>query len=149
MKRFIALTLMILMILIIITLDSGFSAVAYFINMPSLILIVFIVFPMLILSDQLSDFFRGFKFLMTNMEITNKELKASENAIRLAIKLVYLSGVFGVITGVVLILGRLDDLSALGPALAVAILTFFYAIIINLFLHAIQGKLRKERIYRS
>lgn len=149
MKRLLALLVILITLLSILLLGGGYRGLAYFIDIPSLLLIAFILFPTLILSDQLKDYLRGFSFLMVQGEMTTKEIEVSLNAMDLAIKTVYFSGGFGALAGLVMILGSLNDPTSFGPALAVAILTFFYAVIINLFQYAVKSRLKKESIYRS
>ncbi|MCT4509519.1 MAG: hypothetical protein N4A48_12345 [Tepidibacter sp.] len=125
------------------------SEVRLFVDIPSLILIILFTFPMLILADLFQDFIRGYKIATGSFEYTLKELKASKNAMDLCIKLVYISSVIGAIIGFVSSIRYIGDLSKVGPAIAVSILTVFYAFIINLVQHAVSAKIKKEIIYRE
>ena len=149
MKRIISIIFMLLCMLLVIILDSGFQGITTFWNAPSLIIILVITIPMLIFSDNFSDVFRGFQIAMTNREYTSKELECSHYAIGLTIRLIFLSAFFGFLVGGIGILGNISDPSRIGPSMAVCFLTIYYAAIINIFLYGIQAKVRKELIYRK
>lgn len=149
MKRIIAICLLVFILMLGVSLDTGISGLIAYWNIPSLLVVGIIVISMLMLSDNISDFFRGFNIVMTDKAYTTKELKASHNAIDTGIKLTYLSGIVGLIIGMIGLLSRLDDPSAIGPALAVAMLTVLYAALINIILYASRAKIKKELIYRK
>jgi len=148
-KRILAIGFLLLSLIGTVSMGMGMSGVALFVDMPSLILIILFTFPMLILADLFEDFIRGYKIATGSFEYTLKELKSSKNAMDLCIKLVYISSVIGAIIGLVSVLRYIGDLSKVGPAIAVSILTVFYAFIINLVQHAVSAKIKKEIIYRE
>ena len=62
------------------------------------------------------------------------------------------SGFVGTLVGVVLMLGSLTDPAAVGPSMAVALLTVFYAVLLKYFIFGpIQGGLdeRLDKIYEE
>lgn len=119
------------------------------ISLIVLIAFFILLIAMLTLSDNLSDFLRGFSIVMTDNEFTTKELKASLNAIEASIKLTLTSAVIGLFIGTIGILTQIDNPSKIGPAAAIALLTVLYAFIINLFLYGTKAKIKKELIYRG
>lgn len=149
MKRIFGIILLAVILILMILLDQGINGLFTFWNAPSLIIVLVITLSMLMLSDNLSDFTRGFNIVMSSKEYTTKELNSSYNAIDTSIKLIYLSGFIGIMIGCIGILSQIDDPSAYGPALAVALLTVFYSALINIFLYATRAKIKKELIYRS
>ena len=54
-----------------------------------------------------------------------------------------LAGLFGTILGIVMILGYGLDSNALGPNIAVALVTLFYAVVFDIILVALRGRLEK------
>lgn len=149
MKRILSILIMVIFMILAIALDSGIVGLVAFWNFPSLILILVIVFPMLIFSNNMPDYIRAYDIAITNHDYTTKELECSYTALGLAIRLTYLAAVFGFFTGLIGILSHIDDPSAFGPALAIALLTVYYAAIMNIFQYAIQAKVKKELIYRK
>lgn len=146
MKRILTLVVMVIAMQLAIVIDKGVAGLVAFWNAPSLVIVLVIPISMLILSGTLQDFLVGLKFAVINNSISVKQLKASRNAYDLGIKLVMLSAVFGSMTGFVNLLSSLDDPSAIGPALAIALLTIYYAVIINMFLYGIRSKIKRELI---
>lgn len=149
MKRILSIIILFAILLGMILIDSGTNGLVTFINMPSLIIIVVPVFAMLVLSDNLSDFFRGFNIVMTDNSYTTKELNASLNAIETTIKLVSITAVIGFFIGFTQILAYYYESSLFGPSMGVAVLTILYALIINLFLYGTKAKIKKALIYRA
>ena len=71
------------------------------------------------------------------------ELKNIIGAVGAAQKLTVFGALVAMIMGGVFIMGNLDDMSSLGPNLAVCFLTGFYAVLIEIFL--LPLKLNAER----
>jgi hypothetical protein len=93
-------------------------------------------------SGLLGDFLKGFKVMgEKENSFTALELKRMLIANKLTISLILLSGFMGSIIGVIGILRHLKDMF-IGPSLAMAILTFFYAIILTVLLIPIQAKIK-------
>lgn len=57
-----------------------------------------------------------------------------------------LAGALGTIIGVVIMLQNLDDLSTIGPPLAMAILTIFYGLIVKFFAAAAESRVKFKSI---
>ena len=113
-----------------------------YIDFPSIVLIIGFTIPILMASGLLGDFMKGFK-VMSEKEnsFTALELKRMLIANKLAISLILLSGIMGSIIGGIGILTHLDNLQ-IGPSLAMAVLTFFYAIIFTVLFIPIQAKIK-------
>ncbi len=110
----------------------GISAIAWFIDMPSLILIVLVLIPGLFIMGEWKDFIKAFSVGIR--PYTLLELKNIIGAVSAAQKLTIYGALFAIITSGVLIMGQLDALEKLGPNLAVCFLAGFYALIIEFFL---------------
>lgn len=70
------------------------------------------------------------------------ELKKTEVALQLMIKLLLFSGLFGSIIGIVSILSNLSEISKIGSNLSVALLTFFYSVLIVFILLPVRAKVK-------
>jgi len=141
----------VLLILIVVatTFSGGPHAITAFLDPASLLFIIVIMFSMLMVAGQLSDYFRAYSIIMGNTNYTLKELKSSIIAINLAIRSCYLSGILGSITGGIMVMMFLSTPMRIGPMAAVAVLTLFYSLFMNLLHYAIKASLDKEVIYRE
>lgn len=133
--------ILIFMGLLIGTTQFSATLITY-IDFPSIIVIIGFTAPILMASGLLGDFLKGFKVMgEKENSFTALELKRMLIANKLTITLIMLSGVMGTIIGWIGILTRLNDMM-IGPSLAVAVLTFFYAVIFTVLLIPIQAKIK-------
>lgn len=134
-----------------ISVAGDLSNISYYLDVPSLLFIILPTSAMLAFSDLFKDYGRAYKIVWGNLEYTTKEIKASLEALSLSIKLVTLSGISGIIIGLVSILeGAVNYPNAvIYASSAVMLLTGLYAILINLIQYAMKSKLTKELIYRE
>ncbi len=110
----------------------GLSSVAWFLDLPSLLLIVLILIPGLIIMREWKDFLKAFSVGIKPYSLL--ELKNIVEAVGAAQKLTVYAALFAIIISGVLLMGRLDDPSIIGPNLAVCFLSGFYAVIIEFLL---------------
>ena len=118
----------------------GFSAVVWFLDLPSLLLITLILFPGLAIMGAWKDFFKAFSVGIKPYSLL--QLKNIIEAVDAAQKLTICGALFAIIISGVLIIGRFDP-STMGPNLAVCFLSGFYAVIIEFLL--LPLKLNAER----
>ena len=109
----------------------GFSAVTWFLDWPSLILVLLILIPGLIIMGEWKDFTKSFSVGIKQYSLL--ELKNIIGAVDAAQKLTIYGALFAIIISGVLIIGRFDP-STMGPNLAVCFLSGFYAVIIEFLL---------------
>lgn len=117
------------------------SSIAWFIDFPSILLILLILIPGLIIMGEGKDFIKSFSVGIKEYSLL--ELKNIIEAVGAAQKLTVFGALFAVIASGILILGNIGDLSFIGPNLAVCFLAAFYASIIEFFL--LPLKLNAER----
>lgn len=110
----------------------GLSAILWFLDLPSLSLIVFVLFPGLLIMGAWKDFIKAFSVGIKPFSLL--QLKNIVEAVGAAQKLTVYGALFAIIISGVLIMGRLNDPSTLGPNLAVCFLSGFYAVIIEFLL---------------
>ena len=110
----------------------GMSAVYWFLDFPSLLLIVLIFFPGLIIMGEWKDFLKAFSVGIKPYSLL--ELKNIIGAVDAAQKLTIYGALFAIIISGILLMGRLDDPSTIGPNLAVCFLAGLYAVIIEFLL---------------
>ncbi len=110
----------------------GVSAIAWFLDLPSFLLIALILFPGLIIMGAWKDFIKAFSVGIRSYSLL--ELKNIIEAVGAAQKLTLFGALFAIIISALLLLGRLDDLAIMGANLAVCFLSGFYAVIIEFIL---------------
>ena len=124
--KIISLLIIVSAILGTILLASGIGA---FIDVPSLLTVIIPV----IASISAKHGLEGFKELFREGENQSKVLHTmGVTAI--------LSGAIGTMIGFIIMLGNLSDQSAIGPALAIVLLTIFYGLLIFLFTTLLSTK---------
>ena len=124
--KIISLLIIVSAILATILLASGIGA---FIDVPSLLTVIIPV----IASISAKHGLEGFKELFREGENQNKVLHTMGVTGIIA-------GAIGTMIGLIIMLGNLSDKSALGPALAIALLTLFYGLLIFLFTTLLSTK---------
>lgn len=123
------------------TVISG--APAAFVDLPSIIVILAFCIPMLMASGLLPDLLRGFRLMGQKVNtLSLLELKKAAIALRLAERLLLLSGILGSIIGIIGLASSLKDMSSLGPNLAVALLALFYSILLIIVLMPVQARVK-------
>ena len=116
--------------------------IIWYLDTPSLLLILALMLILLFMSGLSKDFFRGIAFFFgKNKEITFEEWKRALAAFKLVLIALPMGGFAATLIAFVAIIGNLDDVSKLGPSMAVAILTLLYSLVIELLLLPIASKL--------
>ena len=124
-----------------ISINSGLSSIAWFIDLPSILLILLILIPGLLIMGEWKDFIKAFSVGIKEFGLL--ELKNIIEAVDAAQKLTLYAALFTIIISGVLVMGQLGDISMIGPNLAICFLAGFYAIIIEIFL--LPLKINAER----
>ncbi|MCR4807571.1 MAG: hypothetical protein K5857_07825 [Lachnospiraceae bacterium] len=119
----------------------GLSAILWFLDIPSLLVILMVLIPGLIIMGEWKDFTRSFSVGIKQYSLL--ELKNIIEAVGAAQKMTIYGALFAIIISGILLMGRLDDPSTIGPNLAVCFLAGFYAVILEFFL--LPLKLNAER----
>lgn len=119
----------------------GLSSIAWFVDLPSFILIAAILIPGMWIMGEWKDFIKAFSVGVRPYGLL--ELKNIIEAVGAAQKLTIYGALFAIIISGVLLLGRLDDMAVIGANLAVCLLSGFYAAIIEFFL--LPLKINAER----
>ena len=119
----------------------GVASIAWFIDLPSLLLIVLFLIPGLIIMGEWKDFVKSFSVGIKRYGLL--ELKNIIEAVGAAQKLTIYGALFAIIISGIIFLGRLDSPATIGPNLAVCFLAGFYAVIVEFFL--LPLKLNAER----
>lgn len=120
--------------------------IIWYLDIPSLILVVVLTLILLFMCGMTKDFFRGIAvFFGKTREIENNEYNRMLAAYKLVLIALPTGGTLMTLMAVVAILAnifaKVMDYSALGPSMAVAILTLLYSLILEVLLLPIAAKL--------
>ena len=112
---------------------------AYYMDIPSLIIILTFSVPMLMASGLLPDFLRGFTIMgQKENTFSTIELKKTREAISLMIKLLLLSGIIGTMIGLLAIF--INPGLKLWPNVAVSLITLVYSLLFAFILFPIKSR---------
>ncbi len=120
----------------------GMSAVLWFLDLQSLLMILMALIPGLLIMGEWKDFTKAFSVGIKKYSLL--ELKNIIGAVDAAQKLTVYGALFAIIISGVLLLGRLDDPSTIGANLAVCFLAGFYAVIFEFFLLPLRLNAEKK-----
>lgn len=112
-----------------------------YVDIPSLLVILAVTVPILLAAGMLSDLGKGFRLMAAKENpFSLFELKRIRQACQLAQRSLPLAGVLGTLVGLVGMLTHLDDPTKIGPAVAVALLTTIYSIVLLFVILPIRAK---------
>ena len=107
------------------------SPLLAFINLPSVLLVVGGLVAGLIWSYPMSEFGLVLQEQLTQPELSEERALAGHAFFSRAADLAIASGLVGTLIGLVQMLQNLEDPNAIGPAMAVALLTLFYGVVLG------------------
>lgn len=126
---------------------EGFASVYNYIDIPSMIILLLLVIPVLISAGMLRDFCASFKRAFSAQIIcTRAELQRSMEAVKLARKSNYTAGIFGFLISFVFVCKGYDPAGAyvFWMNMAVAVIPVIYAMALDLIFLAVYGRLKKR-----
>ncbi len=116
--------------------------IVWYYDLPSLVLILILLFILLYMCGLTKDFGRGFVlFFGRNKEVEKEELMRTQAAFKLVLIALPIEGMVASLIAFIAILGKLNDPATLGPYMAVAILTMLYSLIIEILLLPVAARL--------
>ena len=116
------------------------------IDLPSIMIQIFFVLPLIAISGNFSILFKGLKAAFCGIKIDLKSKNLFQNALKSAMSLNWCSCFATVICSAVCILGDLSDFSKLSANLAVGFIPFFYVACVNLVLLFAEIKICKAAL---
>ena len=116
------------------------------IDLPSIMIQIFFVLPLIAISGNFSILFKGLKSAFCGSKIDLKSKNLFQNALKSAMSLNWCSCFATVICSAVCILGDLSDFSKLSANLAVGFIPFFYVACVNLVLLFAEIKVCKAAL---
>ena len=126
-------------------LGMGGTNIVWFLDTPSLILIVGFLILGLGIGGQMRDFGTGIKAAYQKENVLNRVLlEKAEYALDFGVKIVLMSGILTALISFITMLGNLNDLSSLGPNLAVVTLTVLYGIVLSMILLIFKARVHNK-----
>ncbi|MBQ31781.1 MAG: hypothetical protein CL923_04390 [Deltaproteobacteria bacterium] len=115
----------------------------YFIDAPSLIIIVFPAVLFGVAATSWKAFARSWTLPLGSLKkVSLQDARSTSRCLQVLGNTALLMGIFGTLIGVILILQTLDDLSALAPASAIASITLFYGTLFKLLAYVADQRVR-------
>jgi flagellar motor component MotA len=139
----IALILLVLALVFTTVFGQPWETIFNVLDIPSLFILLIITIPMLLASGLFPDLKRAFKAITVKKpDFTKLELQRALEAVRLTVKLITFSGIFGFLIGLMNILRHLSEPKYLGPNLSVALICVIYSIFAGFIFMPISAKLK-------
>lgn len=139
---FIIFLLAILVIMNVGATDIGLAGLAHFMDLVGFLLVLVLVIPIMIVCGLHKDFINAFRFTIGKTKAKSiLELKRAKEAVILAGRTIFGSGILSACLGAVTTLYECEELSSLGPNMAVSLLCLFYASLFYLMFLPIRSKL--------
>ena len=114
--------------------EFNFGNLLYFLDMPSLLLIVIPTISLTIGNFSWKTYKKTWAIPFGNPEnFEQSELIETHKCVNYMGNMFVIMGLIGTLIGVVLLLQNLDDPEMVGPSVAIAIMTLFYSVILKGF----------------
>ncbi len=127
--------------------DGGFGPVlARVLDVSSLVCVLALSVPILFKNGLGKDFLRAFKLLRKSYTCHLSELRRTLDVVEMMQKQLICAAAFSAVISIINVLTLLDTPETLGPNIAVAILTIFYAVILEMLLLPLQIEAKRRII---
>lgn len=130
-------------ILFTIIQSAGFSAILWFVDLPSFLIVLGIPMIVLAASGMVKDFFHGFLICYkTEYNAGKNDILQAYVAMATFMKTSLLTGCVVAVINIVLLIGTIADASAMGICLAVALISITYSLLLNVLLMSTAARLK-------
>lgn len=123
---------------------GGVKSLAWYIDVPSVVIPLGITSFVLIASESMWDFFQAFAIVYGKKEYSMERIRAAWCAMKTVLCVIPMAGVFSFTVSIVAIIGFLKNIELLGSHMAVAVLSVFYCSIAEIFLIPTAVRLYKK-----
>lgn len=113
--------------------DRTFSF-TWFIDFPTILIMLIFIVPVLMRGGIWRDFKRAFKLLKKDFTCHLSELRRTKDVLEMIQKQIWYAGILTMMVSVMYVMVNISDPSLLGPNIAVVVLTMFYAVILEMLL---------------
>ena len=122
--------------LILMTYTGGDRTFSFdwFIDFPTILIMLIFIVPVLMRGGMWKDFKRAFKLLKKDFTCHLSELRRTKDVLEMIQKQIWYAGILTMMVSVMYVMVNISDPSLLGPNIAVVVLTMFYAVILEMLL---------------
>ncbi|RKI85009.1 hypothetical protein D7V83_04970 [bacterium 0.1xD8-71] len=122
--------------LILMTYTGGDRTFSFdwFIDFPTILIMLIFIVPVLMRGGVWRDFKRAFKLLKKDFTCHLSELRRTKDVLEMIQKQIWYAGILTMMVSVMYVMVNISDPSLLGPNIAVVVLTMFYAVILEMLL---------------
>ena len=137
---------MIFLILMTYTGGNRTFALSWFIDFPTLLVMVIFVVPVLMRGGMWKDFKRAFQLLKKRYDCRLSELRRTKDVLEMIQKQIWYAGILTMMVSIMYIMVNISDPSLLGPNVAISILTLFYTVVLEMLLLPLQLEVKRRII---
>ena len=137
---------MIFLILMTYTGGDRTFALSWFIDFPTLLVMVIFVVPVLMRGGMWKDFKRAFQLLKKRYDCRLSELRRTKDVLEMIEKQIWYAGILTMMVSIMYIMVNISDPSLLGPNVAISILTLFYTVVLEMLLLPLQLEVKRRII---
>ena len=137
---------MIFLILMTYTGGDRTFALSWFIDFPTLLVMVIFVVPVLMRGGMWKDFKRAFQLLKKRYDCRLSELRRTKDVLEMIQKQIWYAGILTMMVSIMYIMVNISDPSLLGPNVAISILTRFYTVVLEMLLLPLQLEVKRRII---
>ena len=137
---------MIFLILMTYTGGDRTFALSWFIDFPTLLVMVIFVVPVLMRGGMWKDFKRAFQLLKKRYDCRLSELRRTKDVLEMIQKQIWYAGILTMMVSIMYIMVNISDPSLLGPNVAISILTLFYTVVLVMLLLPLQLEVKRRII---
>lgn len=122
-------------------------AVNWFVDLPTILILLIFVLPILLRGGLWKDFKRAFKLLQKNFTCRLGELHRTKDVLEMMQKQIWYAGILTMMVSIIYVMVNISDPSLLGPNIAVSVLTLFYTVILEMLLLPLQLEVKRRIIH--
>lgn len=126
--------------------DKTFE-VSWFVDLPTVLIMIIFVVPVLMRGGLWKDFKRAFKLLQKDFTCRLGELRRTKDVLEMMQKQIWYAGILTMMVSIIYVMVNISDPSLLGPNIAVSVLTLFYTVILEMFLLPLQLEVKRRIIH--
>lgn len=121
------------------------ETIIYFLDYPAILVVAGTVLLLLMVTKSVGSFVKSFEIIFSKKcDADRQEIKDSLRAIKIAMQTANLAGILCALISGRVYLTQLEDISTLGPNLAVMMLSIFYGLLIVLLLIPVKSSLERR-----
>lgn len=121
-------------------------ALGWFVDFPTLLIMIIFVVPVLMRGGLWKDFKRAFKLLKKDCACRLSELRRTGDVLEMLQKQIWYAGILTMMVSIIYVMINISDPSLLGPNIAVSVLTLFYTVIFEMLLLPLQLEVKRRII---